>query len=65
MVRPNKFTVTTRGNRGREIIRAGYLVRASTPIVELKFHDDGSEPGSGEPDEPLDAPPETGQEELF
>ena len=65
VVRPNKFTVTTRGNRGREIIRAGYLVRAATPIVERKFRDDGSADGESETPEPLDAPPETGQEELF
>ncbi len=37
VVRPNKFGVSERGNRGREIIRVGYIAKVSEAPVELRF----------------------------
>ncbi|MFT5991453.1 MAG: DNA gyrase subunit A [Flavobacteriales bacterium] len=62
VVRPNKFTVTSRGNRGREIIRQGYLTRVGVEPVELMFRDE--EPKAAE-EEPLLDPPDSDQGELI
>lgn len=51
-VRPNKFGVSARNNRGRELLRLGHLVRVLRPTVELRFREDGPD------DAPPDAPPE-------
>ncbi len=66
VVRPNKFKVTARGNRGREIIRQGTLEMKPRPVVELKFRK-GTVDGDGgdEPEEDLTEPPDTGQNSLF
>jgi DNA gyrase subunit A len=37
IVRPNKFGVSERGNRGREIIRVGYIARVADPVVVMRF----------------------------
>ena len=68
VVRPNKFKVTSRGNRGREIIRQGTLALAPRPCVELKFRarDESKSSEELEPnEEPIDAPPDTGQGNLL
>jgi DNA gyrase subunit A len=68
VVRPNKFSVTSRGNRGREIIRQGTLALVPRPPVELRFRGAaaGQLEGSGEPeDEALLDPPDDGQTKLF
>ena len=67
VVRPNKFKVTARGNRGREIIRQGTLSLAPPTCFELKFRTD-DEPNAVDDavdDEPIDAPPDTGQGSLL
>ncbi len=65
VVRPNKFKVTSRGLRGREIIRQGTLSLAPRPVVERKFRGAGpvdtTEPDPGE----FLAPPDSGQGSLL
>jgi DNA gyrase subunit A len=62
IVRPNKFKVTSRGNRGREIIRQGTLALAPQPCVELRFR--SSDTGEST-EEPVGGPPDTGQGNLL
>ncbi|TVR03309.1 MAG: DNA topoisomerase IV subunit A [Deltaproteobacteria bacterium] len=40
VVRPNKFGVSGRGNRGREIIRLGYIARIHEPVEEVLYRAD-------------------------
>jgi DNA gyrase subunit A len=37
VVRPNKFGVAERGNRGREIIRVGYIARVADEPTVVRF----------------------------
>lgn len=41
IVRTTKFDVTNRGNKGRLIIKRGYIARAIRPPVEIRMKDDG------------------------
>ena len=74
VVRPNKFKVTSRGNRGREIIRQGTLSLAPQPCVEFKFRSRDDSESTDElmddsiddpTDDPIDGPPDTGQGNLL
>ena len=65
VVRPNKFKVTSRGNRGREIIRQGTLSLVPPACVELKFRSGDEADDLPEGGEPIDAPPDTGQGNLL
>ena len=40
IIRPNKYRVTSRGGRGREIIRVGYLVRTKVEPLEIELPTD-------------------------
>ena len=60
VLRPNKYQVTHRGNRGRELIRVGYLAEAYKRPAEIVWSkedgdeaddDDGSR-GAEEDDDP-------------
>jgi DNA gyrase subunit A len=63
VVRPNKFKVTSRGLRGREIIRQGTLSLTPRPVLELRFR---SAEGEAEPDPgEFLAPPDSGQGSLL
>ncbi|MCB9520791.1 MAG: DNA topoisomerase, partial [Myxococcales bacterium] len=62
VIRPNKFSVTARGGRGREVIRHGTLALAPQPAQELRFRDGAA--GADEPS-PLTTPPDDGQGTLL
>ncbi len=66
VVRPNKFSVTARAGRGREIIRQGTLALAPQPALEAQFTNGTTpeEPASEEDDD-LGGPPDTGQGSLL
>ncbi len=70
-IRSNKFSVGTRGNRGREIIRVGYIARIETEPLELAFRREGAsmdadavEPSDEVTDGPND-PDDDGQVDLL
>ena len=74
VVRSNKFAVSARGGRGREIIRQGTLQRVGLPLMEHAFRgeaDGGEAPAEAEVEEASDegddlkAPPDTGQGTLI
>lgn len=35
VIRPNKYTITSRGNRGRQLSRTGHIVRVERPPIEI------------------------------
>lgn len=48
VIRPNKYSITSRGNRGRQLSRTGHIVRVERPPIEIS-----AEPNDAEPPKPL------------
>ncbi|TVQ98057.1 MAG: DNA topoisomerase, partial [Deltaproteobacteria bacterium] len=50
VIRPNKFAVTKRGGKGRELIRLGYIAAVHPRTVELTFREGSAEEGADDED---------------
>lgn len=44
VIRPNKYSITSRGNRGRQLSRTGHIVRVARPPIEISAEPDDTEP---------------------
>lgn len=48
IIRPNKYTITSRGNRGRQLSRTGHITHVARPPMEIS-----AESNDDSPDKPL------------
>lgn len=44
VIRPNKYSITSRGNRGRQLSRTGHIVRVERPPIEISADQHEEEP---------------------
>lgn len=44
VIRPNKYSITSRGNRGRQLSRTGHIVRVARPPLEISADANDEEP---------------------